>query len=175
MGGRVSGIWLTNSNLAGSQGGVQLVQRAVHDGGQPDFRGEGLAAGVFGGGAQIAEQAVDFFDLALDVVVVFAPEPGVAQVFILPFFLGQLDGGQFEEGFDGHHGIADMVAQAGGEQAEADDAVGDHHVAQDGHFFAEQLVALLLHEEELHGLLEGLFQLARDPRAWTHICKWPRC
>ena len=56
------------------------------------------------------------------------------------------------------------MAQAGGEQAEADNAVGDHHVAQHGHFFAEQLVAFALHHEKFERLLEGHFQLHRIPR-----------
>ena len=56
------------------------------------------------------------------------------------------------------------MAQAGGEQAEADDAVGDHHVAQHGHFFEQQLVALGLHHEKFQAVPEGQFQLRRIPR-----------
>jgi hypothetical protein len=44
-----------------------------------------------------------------------------------------------------------MVAHPGGEQTKADDAVGDHHVVQHGHFFAQQLVAFALH----HGRIPG--------------------
>jgi len=57
-----------------------------------------------------------------------------------------------------------VVAQAGGEQAQADDAIGDHHVAQHGHFFAEQLVALGLHHEKLQPLLERQLEQGRVPR-----------
>ena len=56
------------------------------------------------------------------------------------------------------------MAQAGGEQAQADDAVGDHHVPQHGHFFVEQLVALGLHHEKFEPLPEGQFELRRIPR-----------
>ena len=56
------------------------------------------------------------------------------------------------------------MAQARREQAEAHDAVGNHHVAQHGHFFAQQLVALGLHHEKFQPLLERLLQLLRVPR-----------
>ena len=56
------------------------------------------------------------------------------------------------------------MAQSGGQQAQADNAVGNHHVVQDGHFFAEQLVALGLHDEKFQPALQGLFQLRRVPR-----------
>ncbi len=47
---------------------------------------------------------------------------------------------------------------------EAHDAVGDHHVAQHGHFFVEQLVALGLHHEKFQAVPERQLKLRRVPR-----------
>ena len=73
-------------------------------------------------------------------------------------------GREVEERFHRDERVADVMAQAGGEQAEAHDAVGNHHVAQHGHFFVEQLVALGLHHEKFQALPEGEFKLRRVPR-----------
>ena len=56
------------------------------------------------------------------------------------------------------------MAHAGGQQAEADNPVSDHHVMQDGHFFAQQLVALALDHEEFEASFEGRFKLRGVPR-----------
>ena len=89
---------------------------------------------------------------------------GVAQAVQIRLFLGHFHRREVEKGFHRDQRVADVMAQAGGQQAEADDAVGDHHVAQHGHFFAEQLVALGLHHEKFQALPEGQFQLRRVPR-----------
>ena len=96
--------------------------------------------------------------------MVVAPEIRIAQAVAGVFFLGHFYWREFEKRFHGDHRIADVMAQAGREQTEADDAVGDHHVAEHGHFFVQQLVALGLHHEKFQGLLQRQFQFLRVPR-----------
>ena len=56
------------------------------------------------------------------------------------------------------------MAQAGGEQTEADDPVGNHHIVQNRKLLAQQLVALALNHEEFQSALECIFELRRVPR-----------
>ena len=56
------------------------------------------------------------------------------------------------------------MAESCGEQTKADDAVGDHHVVEHGHFLLEELIALALHNKEFERAFERGFQLRRVPR-----------
>ncbi len=95
--------------------------------------------------------------------MILLPKFGVAQAVQIRFFLGHFPGREVEKGFYRDERVANMMAQTGGQQAEAHNAVGDHHVAQHGHFFTEQLVAFGLHHEKFQALLEREFELRRVP------------
>src|SRR6185437_13640670 len=112
---------------------------------------------------EVLEQVVDALNLALHALVIFLPEIRVPHAVEAHFFLGHFAGGQIKEGFDGDERVADVMAQAGGEQAEADNAVGDHHVVQHGHFFAQQLVALVLDHEKFQSVPQRFRELLRVP------------
>ncbi len=96
--------------------------------------------------------------------MILLPKIRVAQAVQIRFFLGHFGRREVEKSFYRHERVADVMAQAGGEQAEADDPVGDHHVAQHGHFFTEQLVAFGLHHEKFQALPERERELRRIPR-----------
>ncbi len=60
-----------------------------------------------------------------------------------------LAGARVEERFDGGERIAEVVVQARGKDAEADEPVGHHQPLQREHLLVEEEVAFALDEEKI--------------------------
>jgi hypothetical protein len=56
----------------------------------------------------------------------------------------------------GAQGIAKMLVQAGGDDAQPQNPVGDEHVLEHGEFLAQKIITLLLEDIELHGPVQGV-------------------
>ena len=82
----------------------------------------------------------------------------------LHVFLFELRRRQIEKRLHGDERVANVMTQAGGEQSQADHAVGDHHVVKDGELLAEKLVPLALDDEEFQRAFQRGFERGRVPR-----------
>lgn len=154
--GEVVGDGVGDLEAALGEVGGEALDGLVDGGFELDFGIELEGGAGFGG--EVVQEAEDEAEAALDLAVELLPEVGVAEFVQVDFGgVGAL-GGDFQEGADGVDGVAELVADAGGHDAQAQDAVGDEEAVEGEEFFAQEEVPFQLEEEELEGAFEGGFQ-----------------
>jgi hypothetical protein len=135
----------------------RLIDRFV----DPDLLVEGKFGRRFG--RQIIQNGHHELEAVVYPPVHGGPKVLVAQPLQIDAFGPGDRGGQFQKRAHGVDRVADLPAEAGGDDAHAEDPVGDHQPMNDRELFPQQSVTLHLNGKELDAALERHFQVLGIP------------